>query len=334
MAMTAAFPVGDASAAAEARRTAETRAVEAGFDATRTGQLAIVVMELATNILKHGEQGEILITECHDGARRGIEVLALDKGHGLANLEDSVRDGRSTSGSLGQGLGAIQRLSDVFDVFSQPSRGTAALARLWSKQNGNRGAESLSLGVVNVAKSGEAVSGDAWSARINPYGAVMIVADGLGHGVLAAEASAAAVSEFERDPMRAPSQSLEDVHRALRPTRGAAVAIASLDFEHDVARFAGLGNIAGVILDGTTRRSLVSHNGTAGHTARQMTEFNYPLLRSSILVMHSDGLGSAWSANDYAGLLHRDPSLVAGVLYRDFTRRRDDVTVLVARRNR
>ena len=330
---TASFTISDTSGAAAARRSAEVMASRLGFDATRTGQLAIVVMELATNIIKHAKNGEVLLSECSDGADRGIEVLALDKGRGVADFEQSVLDGRSTAGSLGHGLGAIRRMSDTFEIFSVPTKGTAALSRLWTKQHTAKAA-SFTVGVVNVAKSGETVSGDSWSAKIGPYAASMIVADGLGHGVLAAEASAAAVTEFERDPLRSPAQSLEDVHNALRPTRGAAVAIASLDFEHDVARFAGIGNIAGVILEGTTRRSLVSHNGTAGHTARHMREFNYPMVRSSVLIMHSDGLVTSWNAANYADLWSRDPALAAGVLYRDFTRHRDDVTVLVGRRNR
>jgi anti-sigma regulatory factor (Ser/Thr protein kinase) len=330
---TASFTISDNSGAAAARRAAEAMASRLGFDSTRTGQLAIVVMELATNIVKHAQQGEMLFSECRDGDARGIEVLALDKGRGVADFEQSVVDGRSTAGSLGHGLGAIRRLANTFEIFSLPAKGTAALSRVWTRHHSPR-ATSFSVGVVNVAKSGESVSGDSWSAKIGPHAASMIVADGLGHGILAAEASRAAIFEFERDPLRPPSQGIEDVHNALRPTRGAAVAIASLDFEHDVARFAGIGNIAAVILDGTTRRSLVSNNGTAGHTARHVREFTYPLVRSSVLVMHSDGLATSWNAADYTGLWSRDPALAAGVLYRDFTRRRDDVTVLVGRRNR
>jgi anti-sigma regulatory factor (Ser/Thr protein kinase) len=329
----AAFLIGEPTEAAAVRRKAEAMAVRIGFDPTRTGQIAIIVMELATNIIKHAQRGEMLITECRDETGRGLEVLALDKGRGVRNVEESMSDGRSTAGSLGQGLGAVRRLSDLFEIFSQPSGGTAALSRLWQSHS-PRAAAGFALGAVNVAKAGESVSGDAWSASVGRYGASLLVADGLGHGVMAAEASVAAVVEFDRDPLRSPALCLEEVHRALRPTRGAAVAVAGLDFAHDVTRFAGLGNISGAIVDGTTKRNLVSHNGTAGHTARHMHEFSYPMGPASTLIMHSDGLATGWNPADYAGLWPRDPSLVAGVLYRDFTRRRDDTTVLVGRRNR
>jgi hypothetical protein len=159
-----------------------------------------------------------------------------------------------------------------------------------------------------------------------------MVADGLGHGLLAAEAAAAAVDVFVRDPLRTPSLTLEEMHRALRPTRGAAVAVAAIEFERDLAVFAGLGNIVGSIVVDHTRRNLVSHNGTAGHAARRMHEYSYPMTPESTLVLHSDGLRTDWNPADYSELWTSDPSVIAGVLYRDFTRGRDDVTVVVGKR--
>src|SRR5215475_1358438 len=111
----------------------------------------------------------------------------------------------------------------------------------------------------------------------------------------------------------------------------ARVAVAEVDLEGAVVKFCGVGNIAGVIATATTTRHLVSHNGTAGHRAGTINEFSYPWPPGGLLVLHSDGLGSHWSLDRYPGLAERDPSLIAGVLYRDFARRRDDVTVVVAR---
>ena len=76
---------------------------------------------------------------------------------------------------------------------------------------------------------------------------------------------------------------------------------------------------------------MVSHNGTVGHVTRKVQEFVYPWLPGALVIMHSDGLGTQWSLERYPGLALRDPALIAGVLYRDFQRGRDDVTVLVAR---
>jgi hypothetical protein len=174
--------------------------------------------------------------------------------------------------------------------------------------------------------------GDGWSVEVGRHHAAMIVADGLGHGLLAAEAAAAAVGVFSEDPLRNPAVALEEIHRALRPTRGAAVAVAAIEFERDMVVYSGLGNIVGSIVADNSRRNLVSHNGTAGHAAARINDYSYPIPQHSMLVLHSDGLGTHWNPADYPGLWTSDPSIVAGVLYRDFTRRRDDVTVVVGRR--
>jgi anti-sigma regulatory factor (Ser/Thr protein kinase) len=328
---TGSFPVRDPSHVAAARRGVIRLAESIGFDQNRAGQAALVATELATNILKHAKDGEVLATECRHGHHRGVEILAVDLGPGLADLSVAIRDGHSTTGSLGQGLGAVRRASDHFEVFSQPSRGTAALSRLWDTTRTSVTHSGFIIGGVSVAKAGEELCGDAWSVDIGHARASLILADGLGHGLLASEAAAAAVEAFARQPGRQPSVVLEDVHLALRPTRGAAVGICTISLGGDGLQFAGLGNIAGAIVVENARRNFVSHNGTAGHTARHMHEFNYELPAGAAVVMHSDGLGSQWNPADYPGLWTHDPSLIAGVLYRDFTRRRDDVTVIVSR---
>lgn len=74
---------------------------------------------------------------------------------------------------------------------------------------------------------------------------------------------------------------------------------------------------------------MISHNGTVGHTMRKVQEFVYPWVAGSLLVMHSDGLGTQWRIDDRAGLRDEHPQLIAGVLYRDFKRGRDDATIVV-----
>ncbi|HEX6078241.1 MAG TPA: serine/threonine protein kinase, partial [Methylomirabilota bacterium] len=81
-------------------------------------------------------------------------------------------------------------------------------------------------------------------------------------------------------------------------------------------------------------RHLVSSNGTAGHAAQRIKEFSYPWPAGALLIMHSDGLGSRWRLDRYPGLRERHPALVTGVLYRDWSRSGDDVTVVAARLRR
>jgi Stage II sporulation protein E (SpoIIE) len=117
-----------------------------------------------------------------------------------------------------------------------------------------------------------------------------------------------------------------------RGRRVADVSIAAGDLERGVLKYAGLGNVAGtILLPGGGRHHLVSTNGTAGHQARRIQEFQYPLPAGSIVVVHSDGLNSLWDLAPYPGVWSRHRSVIAGVLFRDFSRRRDDVTVVVMR---
>jgi hypothetical protein len=128
------------------------------------------------------------------------------------------------------------------------------------------------------------------------------------------------------------AQLLEECHLAMRATRGAAVAAARIDAGTSQGTFAGVGNIVARVLEDDSQRSLVSHNGTVGHNVRRVQEFGFSFGPGATLVMHSDGMDTRWNlATDYPGLAARHPGLIAGVLYRDHDRERDDVTICVLR---
>jgi hypothetical protein len=160
----------------------------------------------------------------------------------------------------------------------------------------------------------------------------LLVVDGLGHGPLASRAATTAVEAFAgTDRLPGPEAVVHTLHGALRPTRGAAVGIVELDLIGRVLRFAGVGNVAAILESGGAQRArgLVSHNGIVGHEARRIQEFSLPWPGRGVLVVHSDGLQTQWKLDAYSGLQARHPSVIAGVLYRDFRRKNDDVTVVV-----
>jgi anti-sigma regulatory factor (Ser/Thr protein kinase) len=336
MKVTAAIPVTETTQVAEGRRLALWLAGRLGFSAERGGQAALIATELGTNLAKHARAGELLIRPlaAPDGEAGGIEVLALDKGPGMPEAA-ARRDGYSTAGTLGNGLGAIDRQSDHLDLYTHPT-GTVIAAQIWRERPApNAPRPRFDIGAVHVSKTGEEVCGDDWSWRQRDGRLALIVADGLGHGLQAHDASAAATRLFAAEHELSPGRVIGDVHAALRPTRGAAVAMLAVDVDRRTGAFAGLGNITGmVLLPGGGRHNLVSHNGTAGHSAARIQEFNYPVPPQAIIVVFSDGLSTRWDLSPYPGLTQRSPSLMAGVLYRDFSRRRDDVTVVVARERR
>ncbi|WP_165252790.1 ATP-binding SpoIIE family protein phosphatase [Paludisphaera soli] len=320
----------------EARRAATALAGSLGFGETGRGRVAIVATEAATNLSKHATGGEILIQGIEAGEFGGVEILALDRGPGMADVDRCMSDGYSTAGSPGTGLGAMSRLSGTFDVHSLPELGTAALSRLWA--GASPGASSfagLEFGAVSVPLAGEEVCGDCWAIDGDEGRALVLVVDGLGHGPQAAEAARKAVGSFAEAAARLePAEVLKAAHAALGGTRGAALAVARIDRERGEVRFAGVGNISGVIygsVDEAGRTSMVSHNGTVGHTVRKIQEFVYPWTPGSTLIMHSDGVATQWRLDRYAGLSAKHPGLIAGTLHRDFRRPRDDATVVVAR---
>ena len=319
---------GDESQLGSARRLALNVASRLDFDELHCGQLGIAVTEAARNVSSHGNGGEVLVTPWRFGDSAGIDVLALDKGAGIADIGLAMQDGYTTGSTPGTGLGALARLASEFQIYSRPGGGTAMFARVL--RSGTTAPPAVRLGSVALPYGAETVSGDGWAALLQPGRSVYLMADGLGHGPVASVAQEAALGSFAQNSQRSTKEILLAAHSALQSTRGAAVAVAEIDHERGVLRYAGSGNIASQIVAGTEARSLVSMNGTPGHSIGTLQEFSYPWAAGSLLVMHSDGLATRWSLDSYPGLVHRHPALIAGVLFRDFSRRRDDATVLVA----
>jgi len=324
--------IDDMSAVGEARRLAARLCKALHAREELAGNVALVVTEVATNLVKHARGGEMVFRILGEGEEQGIEILAVDRGPGIDNLGESLRDGFSTSGSPGGGLGAIRRISAGFDIFSSPGSGTVMMSRVSTGASpaGSSG-PVLQAGALKVPVEGEEECGDDWALALCHGRVAAFVVDGIGHGLEAVEASRAAVSIFSSHAEEGPEAVLRRVHDALRCTRGAVAAITEIDPAGGKVRFAGLGNIGAIIFSGGERRSLVSHNGTLGQEARKIQEFSYPWSREALLLMCSDGISMRWQLSDYPGLEYRHPSLVAGALYRDYGRKRDDITILAMR---
>ena len=121
--------VEDVSAVSACRQAAQVLAERLQFPAARVGQLALAVTEAASNLYKHAEQGSLLLCVNRDGPQPGIDLVTIDAGPGVRDVSAAMRDGHSTAGTLGIGLGAIQRLADFSDLYSAPDHGTALAAR-------------------------------------------------------------------------------------------------------------------------------------------------------------------------------------------------------------
>ncbi|MES2822585.1 MAG: SpoIIE family protein phosphatase [Pseudomonadota bacterium] len=334
------FHIGELSEVAAARRAGIKLAQKLGFNELRTAQLAIVITEAATNIAKHAAHGEILLRSLQHGETTGVEIIAIDAGPGISNIRLQMIDGNSTTGTYGGGLGAISRLSQEFEMYSMQEQGTALWVVIWVNDKALklssdwRFAASWEIGGICVPYPGEALCGDAWTVVFDNNLLTFMVADGLGHGPDAAIASNTAVNVIAEHQGQSPQALLQRAHVALQKTRGAAVAIGQINMELGQLRFAGVGNIAASVFEVATRRHLLSHNGIAGSNLRKLQEFSQTWESGAMFIAHSDGLATRWNLDKYVGLAQSHPSLIAAVLYRDFTRGRDDVSVLVLRQTR
>jgi anti-sigma regulatory factor (Ser/Thr protein kinase) len=372
------FGAADASTAGAARRAAVTLAGRLGFSAARSAELGIAVTETMTNLVRHADDGRLLLRVLRwDGERPGppgdsptgdgltgvgltgdgpttdggppavptppaptaaVQFVAIDSGPGMADVSAAMRDGATSAGTLGVGLGAIARLSNELDIHSTPGRGTAMVATFYSTHRpGPFGAMHGGPGAARVGGltrpiTGETVCGDAFAVRVTEAGLALLLCDGLGHGELAARAAVEAVRIFLAAPdlPSGPVEFVRRIHQGISHTRGAAVAVAVLEPAAEVLRFAGLGNVAGVIHSASRRSGLLSRPGIAGHQARGLAETRHPLPPDALVVLYSDGVSSRWSLADHPGVASHDPLLVAATILRDAGLRRDDASVVVA----
>jgi anti-sigma regulatory factor (Ser/Thr protein kinase) len=308
-----------------------------GLDATVVDRVGVVATEMATNIARHAGSGQVILRPVGDHATGCIEILALDKGPGISNISRAMRSDDTPSGEARRygGFGSIKKLADLFDIYSYPGRGTAVVAHVGAV-NGRDSTCGCSekvmhgcVGVVCVPLRGENECGDAWAIDISPGRVAALLVDGLGHGAGAAAAAQAAISVFREGPAAVPERVLGTMDIALHNTRGAALSVTIVDQARRTARFCGVGNIDGRVVTIDTNRHLIPQNGIVGHTMPRAQANDVPFPTNGRLVMHSDGISSQWRVDQYPGLLARHPALLAGVLFRDFARERDDATVLV-----
>ncbi|WUI03766.1 SpoIIE family protein phosphatase [Spirillospora sp. NBC_00431] len=334
--------VEERSAAAGVRHRITALAERLGFRGERLGQVQLAATEAATNLAEHALQGEMLLRIVRDGGAAALEFVCVDRGPGIADVPVSRTDGYSTSGTLGLGLGSIERLADRSGLYSRPRIGTVSYARFnppdasgaGTSSTGTPGAGASAgapppIAGLTVPIDGEEECGDAYTARLVDGAVYAVLCDGLGHGPLAARAAWAAVRAAHEVPAPSrPADVLRRVHQGLAPTRGGAVAVAVVEPAAGRVRFAGIGNVAAWIVGPERRQGMVSVPGIAGAHAERVREQDYDLPRGAVVVLHSDGLTGRWRLTDQPGLLGRDALLVAATVLRDAGLRHDDRSVL------
>jgi anti-sigma regulatory factor (Ser/Thr protein kinase) len=326
----------DPSAVAAARRAGSELAAVAGLDEQDAGLLLIAISEIASNLVKHAVAGDLLLRLAPVSGHDCIEMIASDSGPGIPDLASALRDGTSTRGTLGVGMGAIARLASSLDIYTDPSVGTVLVAtfRPRDRSGTDRGAgpdaPGWAYGAVVRPYPGETVSGDGYALRADGPVLSAMLCDGLGHGPLAERATVEALRAFLSASFADAPRMLEEVHESIGSTRGAAAAVLQTAGGGSV-RFAGIGNIAATVDDGEGAHVLPSLPGVVGHGARRFAGFDREAPIGSLVVLHSDGLTSKWQLGRIPGIRGHSPLVVSAGLLRVAGTRSDDASALVIR---
>lgn len=325
------LPVNESSHVGQVRRTIQELATRSGLSDETAGRAVLVATELATNLLKHPVNGgEILYRATNDefAQNSGLEIISIDKGRGIPNIGRAFHDGFSTAGSPGTGLGAVQRMSDSLEIFSADKLGAVISTQIYPR-TASRKVPAPRIRSIFFPLAGYEISGDC--SVIFRKGSIVhiLLADGLGHGEEAAAASRLAGETFRANFDLELPKLMTAIHEALVKTRGAAVALARFDTRQRTLTYVAVGNIEGRICTEVTTQGCATLNGTAGLTLPKLLQFTYDVPTGAVFIMHTDGLSTRWNLRDYPGLNFQSPGAIAGVLFRDFARKRDDATILV-----
>jgi anti-sigma regulatory factor (Ser/Thr protein kinase) len=325
------LPVLEPSHVGQVRRSVQQLASRASVSEDVSGRAALVATELCTNLLKHCQLGGRILFRAlppESGEGAGLEIVSLDKGVGISNISRAFTDGYSTAGSPGSGLGAIQRMSDAMEIYSADQRGTAISTQLRPRTS-SREMSPARIRSICVPLAGYEVSGDLAVVCPTRDSVNIMVSDGLGHGELAATASARAGELFRKNLAGELPEIMEQIHTGLRSTRGAAVALARFHRATRILKYVAVGNIESRVWSQETCQGCATLNGTAGARLPTLAQFEYQVPLGSAIIMHTDGLSSRWNLQAYPGLSSQSPGVIGGLLYRDFGRPRDDAMVLV-----
>jgi anti-sigma regulatory factor (Ser/Thr protein kinase) len=329
------YTVAERSYIAYLKREIHNEVQQAGFTPTRAGEIDIIVSEICSNLVKHAGGGDILYRLCQSGSENpSFEIIAMDKGPGIADLPRMLKDGASTTKTLGQGLGAMERLSSVFHIYSVPDWGTVVYSKVNNLAAGFQKKEMFDLEVrgLSVPKPRETACGDVYKIKRTKNDVRVFLGDGLGHGQFAEEAATAAANFFFECDDNNPVDILRQMHEKVRRTRGLVATVAILDRSKNEWKISGIGNILTRLYQGITYRNYMPYNGTVGLNIPTSMNFSvFPAERNQFLMLCSDGIKTRWDLLKFPSILKYDNMVMAAAVYKDFTRGNDDSSVVIGK---
>lgn len=329
------FKANDRSYFAILKKEIHALALTLSFTEHRISEIDIIVAEMASNLVKHAGGGQILVKLIHDHELDGIEIISIDNGPGIADVNKMMRDGETTQNTLGLGMGAMQRLSDTFQVYSQKDWGTVILCRKYVKEPPFyiKQAKAEIRSVV-LPKPGETKCGDRFFCITTKDHIKLFLADGLGHGEEAARAVEEAGIAFANCQELYPPEILRFINASVRKTRGMVGTVAVFDLVQKTWEICGIGNITTKINGPVISKNYMPYNGIIGlNVPRSIHAQKIAYEKGQYIIMCSDGLRSRWDMIKYTGIMRYDLSILAASLIKDFSRNNDDASVAICKLN-
>jgi len=329
------FSLGDRSYLAIVKKGIHKLAAQANFSAKKIGEIDLVVAEMGSNLIKHAGGGEILAGLVKEDQETALELISIDNGPGIAEPEKIMKDGASSTQTLGTGLGSIKRLSDVFELYTKKDWGTIILSRINVKESAKKkqGRNRIHYRALVVAKPGETVSGDGTYAINSGDGMTrLLVADGLGHGEEANRAVTRAIQAFAGFESDSPAEILRHLHADIKKTRGLVGTIVIFDPFKKIWKLCGIGNISTRLSGYVESRSYIPYNGIVGHNIpntlndQELSQKDYQQI-----ILCSDGIRSRWENARHPTIQKYDLVVQAAAIYKEFGRRTDDMSVVIGR---
>lgn len=329
------FKANDRSYFAILKKEIHQLAVAAGFSEKKVGEIDIVVSEVVSNLVKHAGGGDVWAAITNIDGIEVLEIISVDNGPGMTDVNRMMNDGVSTRNTLGHGLGSIKRLSDFLQVFSLKDWGTVMLIRFHRTQKAayTKPAKAEIRSVV-LPKPGEVECGDGAYHKNSSGYLKLFIGDGLGHGAEAAKAVVRAGEAFLHSAETDAVEIIREINLAVKKTRGLVGTTAVFDWKLAKWQICGVGNISSRFTGNGNSKNNMPYNGIIGlNVPRSLNAQFMNHENGQVLVMASDGLKSKLDTLKYPGIWRYDLSILCAVLIKDFGRFTDDSSVLACKIN-
>lgn len=324
-----AVPTIDEASVSVARAAVRERGSALGLSTTLIESVAIAASELVQNQLRHARRGKFAVRGIERDGVPGLEIVAADMGRGIADPVMALEGPGPSSTSLGSGLSGARRMTHEIDVDVRSGEGTCVRARRFAEALPKR----REIGVLGRPCDTESESADHAAFVRDGEKVVLAVVDGVGHGPLARNASYGAIAAFLKHTRLPPADVLKECDAAITGTRGAVMAVLTVDEGTSVAEHGAIGNVMTRIERFRASRLFSGASATLGIRGPKRRPFaeSIPLDAADVIMMYTDGISSRVDLSAESELLREHPLVIAQRIMSKYSRSNDDALVLVAR---